>query len=545
MVEAMEVPGCRVGWCYVWRDGVGVGAAPPAPGPAAPGMAVDRWRPADPPSPGRPVRPDGEVHRLRRANAACPRRVRATLASAPTVLRPTAGRARAASGSDAGRRARRRGVAQGPEPRHPRGRPRAAAAPRPPVRALGPGRSDPGRGRADTWGSRSWPGDRPSAVTRGSRWGGAERSAGRPVDDVLRSSYGSGRGALADPLQRTALDACPRSRATARRALARAPPARPIRRSPRAHGASPKHAAWPGAARTPRRGSRELRDIGGGRALGGADAARTASLARCSTALLRRRGRARRRRRARGADRAVKRRAARGPDRPPEARRAPIPWPRRLRVPAPPRPPRARSTRHDEEPARRGRIGAAGASSRRSLARRRRWRGAVVMDERTASLDLGNRPRALDRVRRPAARGLGPVVATRDPGQGVAHAHRVAILAGGRLAALGPPADVVAAEAPSAACGAAATPQRTDRGRRVSGGPVDAGRRGDRAPPSPQSLRPRLGKLRLHRRPEAVLGGSRDALHATPAPDGPCVSYGSVCALCDAAGARSGPLWNG
>lgn len=71
----------------------------------------------------------------------------------------------------------------------------------------------------------------------------------------------------------------------------------------------------------------------------------------------------------------------------------------------------------------------------------------LVLDEPTASLDFGNQIRVLDAVRSLAVRGLAVVMSTHHPEQAFACADRVAMLHGGRLARLGPPAAVVTAEA--------------------------------------------------------------------------------------------------
>ena len=70
----------------------------------------------------------------------------------------------------------------------------------------------------------------------------------------------------------------------------------------------------------------------------------------------------------------------------------------------------------------------------------------LVMDEPTASLDFGNQTRVLTQIRRLAARGIGVVLSTHDPGHAFLCADRVALLHGGRLVALGPPAETVTPE---------------------------------------------------------------------------------------------------
>jgi iron complex transport system ATP-binding protein len=67
----------------------------------------------------------------------------------------------------------------------------------------------------------------------------------------------------------------------------------------------------------------------------------------------------------------------------------------------------------------------------------------LVMDEPTASLDFGNQVRVLSRVRELAARGIAVILSTHDPDQAFLCADRVALLHAGRLAHLGPTAEVV------------------------------------------------------------------------------------------------------
>jgi iron complex transport system ATP-binding protein len=71
----------------------------------------------------------------------------------------------------------------------------------------------------------------------------------------------------------------------------------------------------------------------------------------------------------------------------------------------------------------------------------------LVLDEPTASLDFGNQLRVLDRVRSLAKeRGLIVLLSTHHPEQAFACADRVAVLVGGELLRIGPPAEVVTAE---------------------------------------------------------------------------------------------------
>jgi iron complex transport system ATP-binding protein len=71
----------------------------------------------------------------------------------------------------------------------------------------------------------------------------------------------------------------------------------------------------------------------------------------------------------------------------------------------------------------------------------------LVLDEPMASLDFGNQLRVLDIVRGLAeTHGLSVLFSTHHPEQAFACAGRVAMLLGGRLLRLGPPADVITAE---------------------------------------------------------------------------------------------------
>jgi iron complex transport system ATP-binding protein len=67
----------------------------------------------------------------------------------------------------------------------------------------------------------------------------------------------------------------------------------------------------------------------------------------------------------------------------------------------------------------------------------------LVMDEPTASLDFGNQVRVLSHVQALARRGIAVVLSTHDPDQAFLCADRVALLHDGRLAHLGPTAEVV------------------------------------------------------------------------------------------------------
>lgn len=91
----------------------------------------------------------------------------------------------------------------------------------------------------------------------------------------------------------------------------------------------------------------------------------------------------------------------------------------------------------------------------------------LVMDEPTASLDLGNRLLVLERVRALSAQGYGVVFSTHDPDQARELATHVAVVAQGRLAAYGPPHETLTGPLLSAVYGVAVTVERTESGRYV------------------------------------------------------------------------------
>lgn len=91
----------------------------------------------------------------------------------------------------------------------------------------------------------------------------------------------------------------------------------------------------------------------------------------------------------------------------------------------------------------------------------------LVMDEPTASLDLGNRLLVLERVRALSARGLGIVFSTHDPDQARELATMVAVIADGRLAAHGTPHDTLTGPILSAIYGVSVMVERTESGRYV------------------------------------------------------------------------------
>jgi iron complex transport system ATP-binding protein len=91
----------------------------------------------------------------------------------------------------------------------------------------------------------------------------------------------------------------------------------------------------------------------------------------------------------------------------------------------------------------------------------------LVMDEPTASLDLGNRLLVLERVRVLRAQGYGVVFSTHDPDQARELATRVAVIADGRLAAYGTPHETLTGLTLSAVYGVEVTIERTESGRYV------------------------------------------------------------------------------
>ena len=91
----------------------------------------------------------------------------------------------------------------------------------------------------------------------------------------------------------------------------------------------------------------------------------------------------------------------------------------------------------------------------------------VVLDEPTASLDLGNRVRVLDQIKALAAKGLGVVMSTHDPAQVLEVADKVAVLARSRLLAYGITQEVMTSAVLSDAYGLPVWLERTEAGRSV------------------------------------------------------------------------------
>ena len=91
----------------------------------------------------------------------------------------------------------------------------------------------------------------------------------------------------------------------------------------------------------------------------------------------------------------------------------------------------------------------------------------LVMDEPTASLDLGNRLLVLERVRALSAQGYAVVFSTHDPDQARDLATTVAVIADGRLAAYGTPHATLTGPILSAVYGVQVRIERTESGRYV------------------------------------------------------------------------------
>lgn len=88
-----------------------------------------------------------------------------------------------------------------------------------------------------------------------------------------------------------------------------------------------------------------------------------------------------------------------------------------------------------------------GERARVSLARVLAQRTPVILlDEPTAALDLKHQEDVMATVSRLASSGLAVVVVVHDLSVAAAYAHRVAMMVGGQLDAIGPPGEVITAE---------------------------------------------------------------------------------------------------
>ena len=247
MVEALRVPGCRVGsaaelgggWLLRVERRRRGGCCPACGRPSRAGHGRDLCRPTDLPQLGRPVRLDPEVPRLRCANAARPRRVLAE--RVPSLVTPRARRTRrvaagvkVGSGSLPAPRRARGGRERWRGPRAPPrccGRSHAAPVPRvgePRAVGIGGRAGRPGlshgtlvvdrerRRPPDLRPDRSGPTlsawlrrrpeiavvarDRSTAVTRGPRRRPCRALCGWRSAGICCSPCGPGRGAPAGPL---------------------------------------------------------------------------------------------------------------------------------------------------------------------------------------------------------------------------------------------------------------------------------------------------------------------------------------------------------
>jgi iron complex transport system ATP-binding protein len=91
----------------------------------------------------------------------------------------------------------------------------------------------------------------------------------------------------------------------------------------------------------------------------------------------------------------------------------------------------------------------------------------VVMDEPTASLDLGNRVRVLDRIGRLAGEGLAVLLSTHEPEHALALADQVAVLGRDGRFDVGVPETILTSERLSGLYGVALQVECTASGRKV------------------------------------------------------------------------------
>jgi len=88
-----------------------------------------------------------------------------------------------------------------------------------------------------------------------------------------------------------------------------------------------------------------------------------------------------------------------------------------------------------------------------------------VMDEPTSALDYGNQLRVLKLVRELAGEGYAVLLSTHNPQHALTFATRILALAGGRVAALGAPQDVLTRDIVSSLYGVDVTFADTEGGR--------------------------------------------------------------------------------
>jgi len=89
----------------------------------------------------------------------------------------------------------------------------------------------------------------------------------------------------------------------------------------------------------------------------------------------------------------------------------------------------------------------------------------LVMDEPTSALDYGNQLRVLKLVRELAGEGYAVLLSTHNPQHALTFATRILALAGGRVAALGAPQDVLTRDIVSSLYGVDVTFADTEGGR--------------------------------------------------------------------------------
>jgi iron complex transport system ATP-binding protein len=91
----------------------------------------------------------------------------------------------------------------------------------------------------------------------------------------------------------------------------------------------------------------------------------------------------------------------------------------------------------------------------------------IILDEPTASLDLGNRVLVMDRIKGLAHAGLGVVLSTHDPDHALDMAQKVVVIAGHTQAAYGPTRDILTARLLSDVYGVTVDFEHTHTGRSI------------------------------------------------------------------------------